>query len=180
MPGASAHAEDEADTEDGEKRRIGAKRSDALVDLVLHPGGQESRVRYTARVVIPAGTALGVSDEPGELPGYGPIPGPLARALAADATWSRIITDPATGATLDIGADTYKPSARLAEFVRTRDRHCRFPGCRRPAARCDLDHTIAFNAGGRTIRINMAAVCRHHHRTNTWTGGPASKTPTAR
>jgi hypothetical protein len=60
--------------------------------------------------------------------------------------------------------DVYKPSAKLKRAVRLRDKHCRFPGCRRPAHRCELDHTIAFEIGGRTIYANLSALCKHHHR----------------
>lgn len=44
----------------------------------------------------------------------------------------------------------YTPSKALAEFVRCRDLTCRWPGCDRPAAQCDLDHTIPHAAGGPT------------------------------
>ncbi|KAA0093984.1 DUF222 domain-containing protein [Mycolicibacterium sp. P1-18] len=33
----------------------------------------------------------------------------------------------------------YRPSMKLADFVRCRDLTCRFPGCRAPATNCDLD-----------------------------------------
>ena len=38
----------------------------------------------------------------------------------------------------------YTPSRSLADFVRCRDLTCRFPGCDKPAMRCDLDHTIPY------------------------------------
>jgi hypothetical protein len=40
----------------------------------------------------------------------------------------------------------YRSSTALAEFVRTRDLTCRFPGCDRPAELTDIDHTIAWPA----------------------------------
>ena len=43
----------------------------------------------------------------------------------------------------------YQPSRRLRDLVIARTTTCSAPGCRRPAARCDLDHTIAFDHGGR-------------------------------
>jgi hypothetical protein len=148
----------------GDDAGIDALRADALVDLILNPGGQGSRVRYEMRVLVPFETLLGTEDTPGHVPGQGPIPAEVTRLLAADSTWRRLLTDPDTGAALDLGADRYEPSDRLAEFIRTRDQTCRFPGCRRSAWRTDLDHTIAFDFGGRTIRINLEAVCRRHHR----------------
>jgi hypothetical protein len=54
--------------------------------------------------------------------------------------------------------------------IRARDKHCRFPGCRRPARHCDLDHTIPFvKVGGRlvgpgTVYSNLGALCRFHHQ----------------
>ncbi len=71
-------------------------------------------------------------------------------------------------ARLNRGANTYAPSAAMKAAIRARDTHCRFPGCRRPAIHCDVDHTIAFNlkitAGGRTVYTNLGCVCRLHHQ----------------
>ena len=52
----------------------------------------------------------------------------------------------------------------LADFVRCRDLTCRFPGCRRPAVGCDLDHSLAWVDGGTTGLCNLACLCRKHHR----------------
>ena len=32
------------------------------------------------------------------------------------------------------------------------------------AARCDDDHTIAYDQGGRTCECNLSPLCRRHHR----------------
>jgi hypothetical protein len=148
----------------GEELGIEALRADAFVDLILRPGAQPSRVNYEMRVVVPFGTLLGTEETLGHVPGQGLIPADVVRLLAADSTWRRLLTDPVTGVTLDLGAARYTPSDRLAEFIRTRDQRCRFPGCNQPAHRSDLDHTIAFDAGGHTIRINLSSLCRRHHR----------------
>ena len=117
------------------------------------------------RVVVAATTLLGLDEQPGELAGYGPIPAEVARRLAADhtGTWQRILTDPVSGALLDVGRRRYTPPAALAEHIRVRDRTCRFPGCRMPAERCDLDHLCRY-PDGPTSRCNLCAECRHHHR----------------
>jgi len=57
----------------------------------------------------------------------------------------------------------YRPSDPLDRFVRARDRRCRFPGCRAPAIRCDLDHNTPWPAGT-TSADNLCCLCRHHHR----------------
>lgn len=148
--------------EPGDDRGIDALPADTLVDLVLNPDGQP-RVKYEMRVLVPAGTLLGLNNEDGHLPGHGPIPADICRALASDSTWKRILTDPNTSHVLDVGADTYRPSARMREYIEARDQRCRFPGCHRPAHKADLDHTIRFPLGGRTIRINLSALCERHH-----------------
>ncbi len=57
----------------------------------------------------------------------------------------------------------YQPPPALRHLLQTRDRTCSFPGCRRPARRCDDDHTIPYDQGGRTCECNLAALCRRHH-----------------
>jgi hypothetical protein len=59
---------------------------------------------------------------------------------------------------------SYRPPASLRNLVMVRQRRCAFPGCRRPASRCDLDHTVPFNQGGRSCECNLAPLCRRHHR----------------
>ena len=63
---------------------------------------------------------------------------------------------------------SYTPTAALTRYIRARDRHCRFPGCRRPAIHCDLDHTTAY-PHGTTSTTNLHCLCRYHHRLKTHT-----------
>jgi hypothetical protein len=76
---------------------------------------------------------------------------------------SRTAARTTAGALLDVGRTSYRPPAALAEYVRTRDRTCRFPGCRRQAERCDLDH-VRRHPDVPTSRCNLCTECRHHHR----------------
>lgn len=55
----------------------------------------------------------------------------------------------------------YRPSATLDRFIRTRDLTCRHPGCDRPAARTDIDHTLAYPHGP-THPSNTSCRCRKH------------------
>jgi len=57
----------------------------------------------------------------------------------------------------------HDPSERMATVVRVRDGTCRFPSCRAPARRCDIDHTIRYPDGPTAI-WNLACLCRRHHR----------------
>ena len=58
----------------------------------------------------------------------------------------------------------YQPSRKLQHLIRTRSTRCSAPGCSRPAARCDLDHTLAWDKGGLTCECGISPLCRHHHR----------------
>ncbi len=149
-------------------RPVDARRADALVCAVLADSagdgvGVRSAVVATVHVTVPAETAVGSGEEPGELAGYGPVPASIARRLAGSGTWRKVTIDPETGVVLDVGRTAYTPSAALADLVRARDRTCRFPGCRQPARRCDLDHVVRW-PDGPTTADNLAALCRHHHR----------------
>lgn len=58
----------------------------------------------------------------------------------------------------------YQPSEQLRHLITIRQPHCSYPGCRRATDRCDLDHTIAYDQGGRTCECGLAPLCRGHHR----------------
>ena len=154
----NAYARRAATAED--ERTADQRRADAFVDLML---GEATGPVAQVKVTVPMGSLLGVGHEPGELAGYGPIPAELAREIAADATWRRLVTDPISGSLLDYGRTTYRPPAALADFVRARDKTCRFAGCRRPAEKCELDHRTEHPEGP-TSDENLDALCAHHHQ----------------
>ncbi|MDR6906238.1 hypothetical protein J2X63_001924 [Agromyces sp. 3263] len=135
-------------------------------------------VRPRVYVTVPVLTLLGHSDEPAELDGHGPIPAETARRLAAHApSFHRILTHPETGASLSYGRTRYRVPADLAGYLRVRDGGCRFPGCSRRAAGCDVDHTLDWAAGGATRHDNLAHLCRKHHRLKHHTGWRVSQLP---
>ena len=129
-----------------------------------------SRRPVTINVTIDLPTLLNMAENPGQLTGYGPIPASLARELAADGNWKRFITDPTSGELLDIGRKSYRPSQHLVDFLIARDRTCRFPGCRYPAHRSDIDHVTPWDEGGETTPDNLGSLCRRHHRLKTHGG----------
>ncbi|MGH3319632.1 MAG: DUF222 domain-containing protein [Streptosporangiaceae bacterium] len=149
----------QAGTPDGSGGRAGG--GEAGSGRSAHTGAAPARPR--AQVTVAATTLLGLDERPGELAGYGPIPASVARRIAADAAWRRLLTDPTTGALTEVGRRGYTPGAVLGDYIRARDATCRFPGCRQPASRTDIDHTLAWPDGA-TAAHNLACLCRHHHR----------------
>ena len=120
-----------------------------------------------ADVTIDLPTLLGLSNNPGQIEGLGPIPASIARKLAADGKWRKFITDPLSGNLLDMGRTHYVPSQYLVDFLTARDRICRFPGCSQPARLGDIDHAKSWDEGGETNRQNLGFLCRRHHRLKT-------------
>ncbi|WP_373367305.1 HNH endonuclease signature motif containing protein [Sanguibacter inulinus] len=135
-------------------------------------------IRPVVAVTVPVMTLLGHSEEPGDLAGYGPIDAATARELAAHATsFIRLLTHPETGTVLSVGRDRYAVPADLRTWLQIRDDTCRFPGCSRRAARCDVDHITDWARGGTTSHSNLIHLCRKHHRlkhTTRWTPRMAS------
>lgn len=153
-------------------RRLDEVRVDVALDLLLcgHATAEASAqsipgadaIRARIQVTVPATSLLGAADEAADLTGYGPIGPDLARQLAGRAAgWDRLFTSPTTGAVLAI--DRYRPSRDQLRMLRARDEHCRFPGCRQPMQRCDVDHTVAREHDGPTSVTNLAHLCRRHH-----------------
>lgn len=117
------------------------------------------------QVIVTLDALLGLAEDPAEVPGVGPIPAEVARELAADGRWRAWITN-AAGVVTATGTQSYVPSASLARLVRAREPHCRFPGCRQPATRCDLDHAVPWPHGA-TTAANLGPLCRRHHNLKT-------------
>lgn len=149
------HSADDARTAD-------QRRADVLIDLLL--GNDREHVHTEVHVQVPASVLTGATHEPGELLGTGYLDPDTVRALATgNATWRRILTDPADDTVLSVGRRRY-PSPALARHVRARDKRCRFPGCPRAAHACHLDHTRPYADGGNTEPGNLGALCPRHNQ----------------
>ncbi len=93
-------------------------------------------------------------------PGPGP-PGPGRQAWLATVTITPIAATTCDHRHQSAG---YQPSNTLRHLVKIRSPRCGHPGCRRPASRCDDDHTVPHHKGGRTCECNLYPLCRYHHR----------------
>ncbi|TFB49519.1 HNH endonuclease signature motif containing protein [Cryobacterium tagatosivorans] len=159
-----------------EPRTLTQLRADVFRDLLLDTGCGEAGwtgagctetaggLRPNLLVTVPMLTLLGVTEEPGNLDGYGPIDPDTARALAAKCpSCVRILTHPETGAVLSVGRDRYTIPGSLRTMLQVRDGTCRHPGCSRAASRSDIDHGLDWAFGGRTDHNNLAHLCPASH-----------------
>jgi hypothetical protein len=155
-------------------RTMDQLRADILGDLVLggapvvdptygaDRAGGLGAIRARVQVTLTAETLIGRDEHPADAVGAGLIDADTARLLAGQVTeWDRLFIDPVTRTPVEI--DTYRPTGAMKKLLTARDQHCRFPGCRRAAIRCELDHTIDYALGGHTHIYNLAHLCQRHH-----------------
>ncbi|UKA56091.1 HNH endonuclease [Arthrobacter sp. FW305-BF8] len=117
-------------------------------------------------VTVPVFSLLGLSDEPANLDGHGPIPPSMARRLVADGATSflRVLVDPRDGAPLEIGRTSYRLTKPMRQWLRLRDAKCTFPNCDNHSLDNDADHILAWADGGGTGVANLGQPCPKHHR----------------
>ncbi|BBX14811.1 MAG: HNH endonuclease signature motif containing protein [Mycolicibacter algericus] len=128
--------------------------------------GRPAASPVVIHIIAEQATVDGAGDVPGSLvEADGLIPPELIAELARSARLVSLVhpadAPPESG---------YAPSKALADFVRCRDLTCRWPGCDRPAADCDIDHTIPRGDGGLTHPSNLKCYCRTHHLAKTFWG----------
>jgi hypothetical protein len=127
---------------------------------LLAAAARNPRTRWCVTALNPDGTAAAHGCVPGRHPPPdGVPPQDWLRHL-------RVRMTPITrGQCSHEHAETgYRPSRNLQHLVKARNAQCAAPSCGRPAAKCDLDHTIAWDKGGITCECDLAPQCRHHHR----------------
>ena len=161
------------DTPDDD-RRLDAKRADVAIDLLMaEPGGQPVPVNLQVLVdhtgcAPDSASHGGLVAEAGRL---GPVSAStirdlldLAERTTGTTTGAHAVPQPCPGQHVHDteGPGPYQPPDRLRNAMKARDRTCRFPGCNRPAAACELDHTLRYPQGP-TCSCNLGALCAHHH-----------------
>jgi hypothetical protein len=143
----------------------GATRLRCRCDAPDCPAATATPTPVVIHVVADQAALGGRAETPGYLLGADAlISAELLRELAVAAKIRPLLP---AGTSAEPG---YRPSRRLADFVRARDLTCRAPGCDRPATACQLDHTVPFAAGGATHASNLKLLCVFHHLVKTFWG----------
>ena len=137
-----------SDTEPGHVAGFGpidpALARELTIRAAAHPAS-----RFCLTITGPDGRAIGHGCVPGRPPDPTTQPGPPG----LNATVTPLAGDDCDHRRQEPG---YQPSRRLQHLITARTRTCTAPGCMRPAARCDLDHTTPYDQGGRTCECNLA------------------------
>ncbi len=143
----------------------GERRAEALAALVLG----EAVPCVHLDIVVPDLTDL----ESATLAGEHIAPTDLADLLGdpgTTVTLRKLLVDPVTGGLTGLGRSRYRMPDRLRQFLALRDGTCRFPGCRRAAVACQLDHAEAWQRGGTSDPHNLGPLCVRHHLLKTHSG----------
>ena len=151
--------------------RAFAVGTDLLLDMMLtaspsvDPTGVEGglgAIRGHVQVTVPATTLAGTTAGGAQLNGKCAVDPETAKILAGNAPgFDRVFLDPITGTVLAVDRRFATPAQK--RYLVARDIRCRFPGCRRPATECDIDHREDWALGGKTDIENMGAFCESHH-----------------
>lgn len=148
------------------------QRPGASMDHTVSPRSR-SGLPVHLDVVMPLDAFLGLSDDPANMPGAGPVPAHAVRELLGDAAYvkiRRILTDPRTGHALDLGVRRYQLTEAEQDRIALRDRVCRMLDCQAPAYRCECDHAQPYGDGGPTSTANLGLACKRHHQHKTHAG----------
>jgi hypothetical protein len=139
-------------------RKLPQRFADALVELAS--GGKQANIQVTATIETLKGLAGSAA---GEMEFSLPISSLAVQRMACDCSVTRVLLSQES-VVMDVGRTTRIVSAPLKRALKTRDCHCRWPGCERPASKCDGHHLLSWINGGPTDLDNLVLLCRRHHR----------------
>jgi len=153
----------------GDARSRDQIMADTLVERLTGQATAD-QINTEINLIMPIDALIQPGDPtPAEIPGYGPVPGWLARQLAAAngparGWWRRLFTSPAPdGGAMIVGGD---PTRRrfdgwLGKLITLRDHTCREPYCTAPVRH--LDHVTPYRDGGLTTHSNGRGLCERHN-----------------
>jgi len=149
-------------------RTLDQIRADVALDLLSGKCGHYRHANTVGagrtNVTVSAETLARLSDQPGELDGYGPVVAEIARKTVReniDGEWVFTVTD--QGRPVATGTLSRRPTADQRRRAEADYPSCVMVGCRQPAHQCDLDHRKPVSEGGPTHNDNLGPLCRHHH-----------------
>jgi hypothetical protein len=148
-------------------RSIDQVRADVFVELLTGPSrhhdGPEPTRTGVVDIRVDLTTLAGLNENPGEIPGWGPVISDIARQAAEpNKQWQVTVTDN-NGRPVWGGTTRYRPKLTERRQVTTTYITCLFPGCRMPSTQSDIDHHHRWTDGGETEPENLGPGCRHDH-----------------
>jgi hypothetical protein len=173
---ALAKPQKDPETGDYDPRSPGARRADALLELVRRavsaPEGVPRQAKTSLVVTIKLDELAQRCRGAGLTLGGEPLSIETVRRLACDAQVVPAVLG-THGELLEQGRAERLFNRAQIRHLWLRDRHCTFPGCTKPATWCDAHHLIHWADGGPTDTDLGALLCQRHHtvvHTNRYAG----------
>ncbi|HSS61065.1 MAG TPA: DUF222 domain-containing protein, partial [Candidatus Limnocylindrales bacterium] len=139
-------------------RDLDQRYADALVELAA------SKQKVSLQVTASVETLLGKVGAPGAENEFTlPISSAAVQRLACDCSVTRVLLSQES-LVIDVGRASRVVGPALRKALVIRHRHCRWPGCERPASWCDAHHLVHWIDDGLTDLDNLVLLCRRHHR----------------
>lgn len=138
-------------------RRLEQRYADAFVEAIT------GRHNVSMQVTASLETLLGVVGAPGAENEFTlPIAAKTVERWACDCSLTRVLMQDSV--VIDVGRSERTVKGPRRRALVARDRHCQWPGCDRPAARCAVHHLVHWMFGGGSELENQVLLCHRHHR----------------
>ena len=139
-------------------RERSKRLADALVELATHGGKHQVQMQVTSSLE----TLLGLLGAPGaETEFCLPVSSKTVERWACDCSLTRVLMQDSVP--IDVGRSQRTIQGPKRRALIARDKHCRWPGCERPASWCDGHHLVHWINGGRLELGNLVLLCQRHH-----------------
>ena len=150
---AAARPTGRHDHRDREKRL-----GDALVERLTGGGRLSVQMQVTSSLE----TLLGTLGAPGAETEFSlPIASSTVERWACDCSLTRVLLQDSV--VIDVGRAQRVIAGPKRRAVIARDKHCRWPGCEKPASWCEGHHVKHWIHGGGLDLPNIVLLCQHHH-----------------
>jgi hypothetical protein len=151
----------------GDRRGIDQIRADVFLDLLCGnnqeqaPGSDHGVVDIRVELT----TLLELDDQPGEIPGWGPVIADVTRQLVGNADRAEYrfgITH--LDQLIDLVTTKRRPTKAQKDLIQVQDPECVFITCRQDSNHCDIDHTVAWAQHHHTTVTELDPLCPHHNQ----------------
>jgi hypothetical protein len=152
----------------GDRRGIDQIRADIFLHLLCGTPQDQEGNGGTGGVVdirAPLSTLLGLAEEPGEIPGWGPVIADVTRQIIANsprAEWRFGITH--LDQLIDLVTTKRRPTKAQKDLIQVQDPECVFITCRQDSNHCDIDHTLPWAQQHHTTVTELDPLCPHHNQ----------------
>ena len=138
-------------------------RADALVEIARDSLASETNaaVRPEAVIHVDVPSLIEGTGDRCEIADGPSIASETARRLTCDCNLEAYYE--VDGKLVDVGRSKRTVGPRMRKALEQRDGGCVFPGCER-TRHLDAHHIVHWAHDGKTELINLALLCRHHHR----------------